>query len=209
MRVNVFRPDAPGPHPVLLCHHPYGKDATMPVTGAKTRGGRTTYPIPFQLRLLRQTEALSISAWTSWEAPDPVTWVGLGYVVVNADLRGWGASEGVGELFSEQEGRDGHDLVEWAGAQPWSNGKVGLLGVSYLALSQWATAAERPPHLAAICPWEGFTDVYRDFARPGGVREDGFLRVWNAALKKQRRSPVTLRKEQRRRELWDSWWADR
>jgi hypothetical protein len=115
----------------------------------------------------------------------------------------------VGELLSEQEGRDGHDLVEWAGTQPWSNGRVGLLGVSYLAISQWGTAAERPPHLTAICPWEGFTDAYRDFARPGGVREDGFIRLWTAALRKQRRSPVPFRKDQRRRELWDSWWADR
>lgn len=209
LRVNVYRPDALGPHPVILSHHPYGKDAT-PFHSARTRRGRTRYPVPAMFRLLRQTQPISFSAWTGWEAPDPAVWVPLGYVVVNADLRGWGKSDGVGELLRPaQEGRDGHDLVEWAGTQPWSTGKVGLAGVSYLALSQWATAAERPAHLAAICPWEGLTDVYRDHARPGGIREDGFIRLWAMGLKRQHRSPVTLRREVGRRERWDQWWADR
>jgi hypothetical protein len=92
------------------------------------------------------------SAWTGWEAPDPAYWVQRGYVVINADLRGWGKSDGVAEIFAEQEGPDGHDLIEWAAVQPWSNGRIGMSGVSYLAMTQWAAAATRPPHLAAICP---------------------------------------------------------
>ena len=95
--------------------------------------------------------------------------------MVNADLRGFGRSDGVGTVISDQEAEDYHDLVEWAGTQPWSSGRIGLNGVSYLALSQYKVAALRPEHVAAICPWEGFSDVYRDFARPGGVREDGFI----------------------------------
>jgi predicted acyl esterase len=200
LRVDVFRPDTDEPVPVLLCAHPYGKDNLPP----RKRHG---YGIPRQYRLLTQSAAFSHSAWTGWEAPDPAHWVARGYAVINADLRGWGNSEGVGELFSAQEGRDGHDLVEWAAAQPWSTGRVGMTGVSYLAISQWATAAERPPHLAAICPWEGFTDVYRDFARPGGVREDGFAIVWTTLLRALRRSPVTFRREQKRHPLRDDWWT--
>ena len=114
---------------------------------------------------------------------DPGHWVSRGYVVVNADLRGWGKSDGAGELFSDQEGLDCHDLIEWAAMQPWSNHRVGMSGVSYSAISQWAAAATRPPHLAAICPWEGFTDFYRDFARPGGVLENGFLSMWTIGLR--------------------------
>ena len=169
LRVNVFRPDDDVEHPVLVCAHPYGKD-NLP----RRRRFRAGYRTPLQYRML-QTGPVTHSAWTGWEAPDPAYWVQRGYVVVNADLRGWGTSDGVGELFSAQEGLDCHDLIEWAGVQSWSNGRVGMSGVSYLAISQWAAAATRPPHLAAICPWEGFTDFYRDFARPGGIRENGFL----------------------------------
>jgi uncharacterized protein len=202
LRADVFRPDTDEPVPVLLCAHPYGK-ATVP------KRGRRGWVVPRQYRLLTQSRAFAHSAWTGWEAPDPAHWVARGYAVVNADLRGWGTSEGRGELFSAQEGRDGHDLVEWAAAQPWSTGRIGMSGVSYLAISQWATAAERPPHLAAICPWEGFTDAYTDFAYPGGIREDGFAILWTALLRAQRRSPVTFRREQKRRPLRDDWWAAR
>jgi predicted acyl esterase len=159
--------------------------------------------------MLSQERPFSHSSLASWEAPDPAFWVPHGYVLVNADLRGWGRSDGVGDLLSAQEGLDGHDLVEWAASQPWSNGRVGMTGVSYLAIVQWRTAATRPPHLCAINPWEGFTDVYRDFAYPGGVREDGFIRLWTALLRAQRRSPVTIRREQVRRPERDDWWASR
>lgn len=92
-----------------------------------------------------------------------------------------GTSDGVGSLLSDQEGEDIRDLVEWAGAQPWSTGAVGLIGVSYLALSQWKAAALQPPSLRAIVPWEGFTNAYRDLVRPGGIAEIGFVRIWSWA----------------------------
>lgn len=203
LRVNVHRPVGGGRYPVIASAHPYGKDH-LPKKG---RG--SGYRSPLQLRLLPQSSPFTISALTGWEAPDPGWWVPRGYVVVNADLRGWGRSDGTGELLSEQEAGDYHDLVEWLGVQPWSNGRVGLSGVSYLALSQWGVGATRPPHLAAICPWEGFTDAYRDFMRPGGVREDGFVTIWNLGLARQHRSPVTIRREQVRRPLFDDWWQAR
>ena len=112
------------------------------------------------------------------EAPDPAWWAAQGYAVVNCDLRGAGTSEGSAGLLSDQEGEDVYDLVEWAAAQPWSTGAVGMMGVSYLAMSQWKAAALQPPGLKAICPWEGFTDAYRDLMRPGGIRENGFVTLW-------------------------------
>jgi uncharacterized protein len=201
LRVNVFRPDDGERHPVLMCAHPYGKD-NMPLHH-KTRHG---YRPSLQYRLMRSAP-LTHSAWTTWEAPDPARWVERGYVVVNADLRGWGTSEGEPGIFSEQEGLDIYDLVEWAARQPWSSGKVGMSGVSYLAISQWMGAAARPPHLAAICPWEGFTDLYRDFARPGGILETGFLTVWGTIMKRGSHGKVDLRGEVHDRPHFDEWYA--
>ena len=203
LRINVFRPDDDAQHPVLMSAHPYGKD-NLP----RRRRFRAGYRTPLQYRML-QTGPVTHSAWTGWEAPDPAYWVQRGYVVVNADLRGWGTSDGVGALFSAQEGLDCHDLIEWAGVQAWSNGGVGMSGVSYLAISQWAAAATRPPHLGAICPWEGFTDFYRDFARPGGIRENGFLTVWTTGLRIAQHHPVDIAAQTRNRPEIDHWWTSR
>ena len=203
LRVNVFRPATGGPWPVIMCAHPYGKD-DIPLHHRTRRGYRPSV----QYRLMR-TAPLTHSAWTSWESPDPAHWVTRGYVVVNADLRGWGTSAGEPTVLSGQEGQDVHDLVEWAAVQPWSTGRVGLSGVSYLAMSQWAGAAKRPPHLAAICPWEGFTDFYRDFARPGGVLETGFFTVWSTVTKRRSGGRIDLRTAARHRPQFDRWWADR
>jgi putative CocE/NonD family hydrolase len=156
-------------------------------------------------RMLRQPRPVAFSGWTTWEAPDPGFWVPRGYAVVNCDLRGCGTSEGVGSLFSDLEAEDYFDLIEWAAAQPWSTGRVGLNGVSYLALSQYKVASLGPPSLAAICPWEGFTDAYRDLAWPGGIREDGFMRLWKRSLRGQRLTS-DIRSEQVARPLRDEWW---
>ncbi|CAN5853544.1 CocE/NonD family hydrolase [soil metagenome] len=181
LRVNVHRPAGAGPFPVLLCAHPYGKD-NLPTK--KRRGAG--YSVSFQYRVLRQTAPVRFSTLTSWEAPDPAWWTAQGFVVVNCDLRGSGTSDGVGALLSGQEGEDAYDLVEWAAGQPWSTGAVGMIGVSYLAISQWNAAAHRPPHLKAIVPWEGMTDPYRDLLRPGGIQEVGFVKLWARGLKNNR-----------------------
>jgi predicted acyl esterase len=199
LRVNVFRPAGGLPAPVIMSAHPYGKDAIP----AKSRSGHGLNP---QYRVFAQPEPVRISAYTSWEAPDPSFWVPRGYAVVNADLRGAGTSEGTGELLSDLEAEDYYDLVEWAGTQPWSTGKVGLDGVSYLAISQYKVAALRPPHLAAICPWEGFSDLYRDFARPGGVREDGFSIIWSAMTRRAARVEGDLHNEIVAREQRDEFY---
>lgn len=199
LRVNVHRPAGNGPFPVLLCAHPYGKDAVP----RRTRRGR--WKVSFQFRALRQTGPIRFSSLTTWEAPDPAWWAEQGYALVNCDLRGTGTSDGRGSLMSDQEGEDVVDLIEWAGVQPWSTGSVGLLGVSYLAISQWKAAALGPEPLKAIVPWEGFTDAYRGLVRPGGIREIGFLRLWSVGLMRTRQTYSVIA-ESRRRPLRDEWW---
>lgn len=79
-------------------------------------------------------------------------------------------SRGTSEAF--------YDVVEWAAEQSWSSGKVGLLGISYYAGSQWRVAARRPKGLAAIIPWEGMSDYYRDRCRHGGILANTFINFW-------------------------------
>jgi putative CocE/NonD family hydrolase len=131
LRVNAYLPPGEGPFPVLLCAHPYDKDNSP----KKKRWGRG-YSVPFQYYLLRQPSRPRFSSLTGWEAPDPAWWTAHGFAVVNCDLRGAGHSDGECSLLSDQEGEDVYDLIEWAGQQPWSTGAVGMIGVSYLAISQ-------------------------------------------------------------------------
>jgi predicted acyl esterase len=200
LRANVFRPNDPGRFPVLMSAHPYGKD----VLPQRTPLG---YLPLARYRFIRTPEPISHSAYTPWEGPDPSYWVPRGYVVINLDLRGFGTSEGVGTLLSDEEARDYAEAIAWAAAQPWSSGKVGLNGVSYLAISQWKVAALRPLALAAICPWEGFSDVYRDVGYAGGVRDDGFLPFWAPLTEKAGRTGSSLRDEQLAHPDFDDFWA--
>lgn len=200
LRLNLYRPAATEtPLPVLLSAHPYGKDAAP----RRRRRGWSVNP---QFRIMHQPAPLRISDQTSWEAPDPVWWVRQGYAVINLDTRGGGHSEGTGELFSDQEADDIAEVIAWAAEQPWSSGAVGMLGVSYLALSQYKVAALKPPALKAICPWEGFTDAYRDFFTPGGVMENGFARIWLLLSSRVARLATDLGVQRRRHPLRDGWW---
>jgi predicted acyl esterase len=199
LRLNLYRPTGPGPFPVILSAHPYGKDAVP----RKTRRGWRLNP---QFRVMNQPQPLTISAETSWEAPDPVWWVQQGYAVINLDTRGGGHSDGRGDLLSDQEADDIAQVIAWAAGQPWSNGRVGMLGVSYLALSQYKVAALNPPALKAICPWEGFTDAYRDFFTSGGIVENGFARAWLFLTGRAVRLNTDLAAERRQHPLRDDWW---
>jgi hypothetical protein len=101
-----------------------------------------------------------------------------GYVVVTVDVRGTGGSSGQWESFGEAEQRDGAEVVEWAARQPWSTGKVGLMGPSYMAITQLVTAARRPPHLEAIFPIVPLADGYRDITFSGGSVNVSFIPFW-------------------------------
>ena len=159
--VDVFRPTVfSKPLPIILTTSPYGKH------GPKTFDMFPNSGVPDG----------SVSKYAVWEGPDPLQWVKRGYAVINADNRGSWGSEGNVEILSPQEAEDGYDIVEWAGTLPWSNGRVGTAGVSYLAIAQWRIAELNPPHLACINPWEGFTDVFRDYGHHGGIPETNFVK---------------------------------
>ncbi|MFJ4985361.1 CocE/NonD family hydrolase [Streptomyces sp. NPDC088732] len=169
LRADVFRPAADGRHPVIMTHGPYAK-------GLAFQEGYPGMWAPLAAKYPDAT-AGSSNRYQNWETVDPEKWVPEGYVCVRVDSRGAGRSPGLLDLLSPRETQDYYACVEWAGTQPWSNGKVGLLGISYYAMNQWQVAALRPPHLAAICPWEGAADLYREFARHGGILNT-FTSVW-------------------------------
>ncbi|MCP2091742.1 UNVERIFIED_ORG: putative acyl esterase [Paraburkholderia sediminicola] len=171
LRANVFRPDAPGVFPVVMAMTIYGKDVHFAdAFSMQWNKLLDCYP--------GLCEDGSSGRHLRWELTDPERWVKDGYVVIAVDARGSGASPGFVDPFSMQETLDYYDAIEWAGVQPWSNGKVGLLGVSYLAIKQWQVAALQPPHLAAIVPWEGASNYYREYVRHGGILSNGFNDAW-------------------------------
>lgn len=111
----------------------------------------------------------AVSDVCKFEAADPMYWCNHGFAVANVDPRGIGNSEGDQIQFSTQEGRDGYDFIEWAATQKWCDGKVGMFGNSGVAMCQWRIAAEQPPHLACIAPWEATGDQYRESIVEGGI----------------------------------------
>ena len=169
LRADVFRPDRPGKFPVLLTYGPYGKGLAFQ-QGYKTAWDNMVRDFP-------EVAAGSSNKYQNWEVVDPEKWVPQDYVCVRVDSRGAGRSPGYMQLWSPRETQDLYHCIEWAGVQHWSSGKVGLNGISYLAMNQWAVAALQPPHLAAICPWEGSADMYRDMSHHGGILSC-FVRNW-------------------------------
>jgi predicted acyl esterase len=158
---NVFRPADSGQFPVIMTLGPYPKD------------------IHFSKWVPGAYENLPEKGpYMHWETVNPEWWVPQGYVVIRVDTRGSGKSPGRLSVLSRQEAEDFYDAVEWAGTREWSNGKVAVMGVSYFAMNSWQVAALQPPHLAAIIPWEGAADGYRDANRHGGIYSSGFTQAW-------------------------------
>jgi uncharacterized protein len=169
LRADVFRPVGEGRSPVILSYGPYAKGLSFQ-EGYKGNWVRLIEAAPEVL-------AGSSNKYQNWELVDPEKWVPDGYACVRIDSRGAGRSPGVLDVWSPRETLDLYRCVEWAGTQSWSNGKVGINGISYYAMNQWTVGALRPPHLAALCIWEGSSDYYRELCRHGGILSD-FLRSW-------------------------------
>jgi uncharacterized protein len=199
--VNLFRPPAAGPHPVIMSVTPYGKDK-LPDRLAN-----------FFMRLSGvKFGEVDCSPLTGFESPDPVYWVRQGYAVLQADARGMHRSEGEAGVLRPQDAEDYYDLIEWTASQPWCTGRVGLVGVSYLAMSQWYVAALRPPHLSAIVAWEGVADLYRELAFHGGIPETKFVPTWfKMRIKRGRNRRFPLAEDflaaRDRHGLDDEYWA--
>ena len=171
LAANVSRPDKPGKFPVIIAFTAFSKDVLWS-------------PHSVGWGFADEPYSPTITGTAVFEAEDPAFWVRHEYVLIIADPRGFNRSPGkmgkadidgsvgeVGVLSLGLWARDMYDAIEWAGTQEWSNGNVGLSGVSILAFSQWRAAALNPPHLKAFIPWEGMTDFYRDVLFRGGVPE--------------------------------------
>src|SRR4030042_1254848 len=139
--VDVYRPEAEGRYPGLLSMSPYIKEIQQwpPILSHSIEAGNTGF------------------------------FVSKGYVHVIASSRGTGFSQGEYNWYDIKEQQDGHDMVEWIAKQPWCNGNVGRIGDSYFARTQYLVAAQQPPHLKCIAPYDGGTDDYRDSRFRGGL----------------------------------------
>ncbi len=171
LRANVYRPEKPGRYPVVMAQGVYGKDVHFSAAYA-----------PQWKRLLQLYPELigaeSSGTFLRWETVDPERWVPDGFVVIQVDSRGAAKSPGYLDPFCPREIIDYAEAIEWAGTQDWSNGRVGLIGISYYAMALWRVAARKPKHLAAIIPWEGGTDYYRDWRKHGGISSNLFTERW-------------------------------
>ena len=181
LRCDVYRPVADGKYPVIMNYGPYAKWLHF-MDGYPNQWKVMTEKYP-------ETVAGSSNKYLNWEVVDPEKWVPDGYACVRVDSRGAGRSPGFMEIWSPRETKDFYNCIEWAARQPWCNGKVGLNGISYYAMNQWFVASLQPPHLAAMCVWEGAADLYRDFGYHGGILSQ-FGDTWY-------RDTVTLRQHGR------------
>jgi predicted acyl esterase len=153
---DVLRPVGDGKVPAIVAWSPYGK--TIPKTALEAG-----------------VNPADVTGIAKSEGPDAGFWVSHGYAVVNPDPRGAGKSHGNIHAWGCVDGQDGFDVIEWIAQEPWSTGKVALHGTSWLAIAQWFIAQTQPPHLCAIAPWNGMSDVYRQHLMFGGIPNLAFL----------------------------------
>jgi predicted acyl esterase len=172
---DVFRPDREGGFPVIITLGPYSKDIHF-----------RDWSSAFDYETLAER-----GPYMHWETVNPEWWVPQGYVVIRVDGRGTGKSPGRVRGLSDEEARDFYDAIEWAGTQPWSNGRVAVLGISYFAMNAWRVAAQQPPHLAAIVPWEGAVDTYRDAGRHGGIFSNFFNQRWSSNVRRHQQGAAS------------------
>ncbi len=152
LHTDIFRPDSTEKFPALIAISPYPRQLqNIGVPAGFMEAGQTDFFVP------------------------------RGYAHVIANNRGTCGSEGVFDLWGLAEQHDLYDLIEWAAVQPWCNGRVGMIGVSYFAIEQFRAAIQAPPHLRAIFPFSGTVDIYRELAWPGGIFSGRFMsRFFNA-----------------------------
>ena len=176
IRADVFRPLGNGLAPAIVSYGPYGKGMRF----------STHHPAQWAQLTGDCPEVLDGSSGDlqAWETVDPEKWVPHGYAVLRADSRGAGRSEGFLDPHSPREQQDTAAVVDWAGTQSWSSGKVAMVGLSYYATNGWLVAAldDPPEHLAAICAWEGSGDAYRDTSRHGGIHSPWARNWWESRI---------------------------
>ncbi|MDP6172620.1 MAG: CocE/NonD family hydrolase, partial [Rhodospirillales bacterium] len=190
--VRIYLPDEEGAYPTLFAPSPYRYD----------------------------TDDIPVHSIFPWRETGPVEWyMEHGYSYVHADTRGTGKSEGEFGLLDETEQQDLYDVIEWIAAQSWSTGKVGGIGQSYYAMTQWFMGIQNPPHLACIAPYDGMIDLYRDSVYIGGIYGEFFANWYNmirtnnlhraAGDNSGRELTKDLAKEIMLHQTFDGWWQER
>ncbi len=193
--VDIYRPKDQVDVPVIVAYTPFGKRHWY---------GQGIAP---GLHQAMGVPKGTISVLAAFEAPDPSYWCRNGYAVANVDAAGVGYSEGDFQGMNSQYGRDGADIVEWLAKQKWCNGNVGMAGNSGLAIAQWFVAAECPPSLKCIAPWEGTADFYRESMFPGGIPYAAFAGMIHLSLRGNGliQDPV---EDMKVHPLFDTYWND-
>lgn len=176
LSADIFRPIEEGKYPVILSYSSYAKGLAF----------QEGYPEQWENMVKNHPDIPygSTNKYQNWEVVDPEKWVPDGYVVIRVDSRGSGRSPGYLDPWCPRETQDIYQCIEWAGTQPWSNGNVGMNGISYYSMNQWWVGSLQPPHLKAMCVWEGAADFYRDVTYHGGILMD----TWDLWYKKQVKS---------------------
>ncbi|KAJ9480421.1 PepX_C domain-containing protein [Pseudozyma hubeiensis] len=150
-----------------------------------------------------------VSGLEKFEGLDPAYWVARGYAIASVDARGAGNSDGDTLVLGTQEAEDIHDVIEVLAKLPWCNGNVGMAGNSYLAISQWHAAAQNPPSLKAIAPWEGSGDIFREqFCRGGWFNMSNFDLITTLVIK-GRHGVEDFEEMHRRSHLANIFWSDK
>ena len=191
--IRIYRPDVPGKFPALFAASPYQFE----------------------------TDDLPHSTLFLWREVGPVEWYvrDQGYVYVHMDVRGSGQSEGKYNLLDREEQQDLYECIEWVGRQEWCNGKVGGLGQSYYAWSQWFMGIMNPPSLKCIAPYDGSVDMYRGTAYHGGIYCD-FMAWWYQLVRVNnlhraangpggQYMPLDISGEMAKHQTYDEWWIER
>ncbi|KAH7037023.1 X-Pro dipeptidyl-peptidase C-terminal non-catalytic domain-containing protein [Microdochium trichocladiopsis] len=198
---DIYRPpssSAGDKVPAIVCWSPFGKQ----FNGILSLG----LMVPWDLGIPKGT----LSGLEKFEGPDPAEWVPRGYAIVNIDARGAFDSEGTMVIMGTQEAEDCYDSIEACAKMPWCNGKVGMAGNSHLAIIQWFVAALRPPSLAAIAPWEGCGDLYREqFARGGIYGGDLFDKLIVKYMLQGRSGIESFGDMFKKHPLANAWWNDK
>lgn len=201
MYIDLVRPRDAVNVPVVLSWGPYGKhlDAGKEYSMIPDDNGEYGCGV----------EPAWLNKYTGFESANGLAWCQAGYAVITVNPRGMWWSEGdFASCWGEREARDVCDVIEWAGTRDWSSGKVGMTGVSYLAIIQWWAASLQPKHLAAIQPCEGLTDPYRELVFHGGIPETEFVEEWQYQRLKYSISNVEAMREMgMKHPLDDEYWA--
>ena len=155
--VDVYRPaDIDEPMPAIVGWSCYGKKYSA----------LSMLPITVWKCCVKDED---LSGLEKFEGLDPLKWCPRGYAIISVDSRGTGNSDGQIPIMGSQDSEDAYDVIEALSKMSWCNGKVGMAGNSALAIIQWSTAQLQPPSLAAIAPWEGAGDLFREQFCRGGV----------------------------------------